>query len=183
MCKPNVAVAGSHRFFDNGCAVFAPPGRGMSHNDRTPQGVGVWPASIPRERQLARRNGGPGVQVRNRRHESGRASSRWRLGERTAGQREFHWDVGPSPCRRSEACSRCRPTRSSSRSAGPSSGASSWSSRGLSRVSRSCPRCWWRSRSPCWSALPSTSCCGNWARRTCPVRVPRSARSPRSARW
>ncbi len=41
-------------FFDNGCAVFAAPERGMSHNGRTPQGVGVWPASVPGERQLTR---------------------------------------------------------------------------------------------------------------------------------
>jgi hypothetical protein len=62
--KPNDAVQ-AHQywpgFFDNGCAVFTPPGRGMRHNVRTPQGVGVWPASIPRERQLARQNGVAGV--------------------------------------------------------------------------------------------------------------------------
>jgi|SRR5208283_3244216 len=70
MCKPNVTVqthphcpgaAATGGSIDNGCAVFAPPGRGMSHNVRTPQGVGPWPASIPREGQLTQQNGGPGV--------------------------------------------------------------------------------------------------------------------------
>ena len=68
MRKPNDAVqAHPYRpgaaagFFDNGCAVFTPPGRGMSHNGPTPQGVGSWPASIPRERQLTQQNGGPRV--------------------------------------------------------------------------------------------------------------------------
>ncbi len=53
------------RFFDNGCAVFAAPERGMSHNGRTPQGVGVWPASVartPRERQLRRQTVGASVE-------------------------------------------------------------------------------------------------------------------------
>ncbi len=64
MYKPIDAVqARPHwpRFFDNGCAVFAAPERGMSHNGPTPQGVGSWPASIPRERQLTRQVGGLGV--------------------------------------------------------------------------------------------------------------------------
>jgi hypothetical protein len=64
MCKPNDAVQAHPYwpgFFDNSCAVFAPPGHGMRHNGRTPEGVGTWPATIPRERELARQNGGPRV--------------------------------------------------------------------------------------------------------------------------
>ena len=59
--RPSAAAGFFAQPFDNGCAVFAAPERGMSHNDRTPQGVGVWPASIPRERQLTQQNGGAGV--------------------------------------------------------------------------------------------------------------------------
>lgn len=43
----------------NGYAVSAPPARAMSHNRRTLQDVGAWPACIASERRLTRKNGGP----------------------------------------------------------------------------------------------------------------------------
>jgi hypothetical protein len=61
MCKPNVAVEGATGSSITVLQFLLPAARGMSHNGRTPQGVGVWPASIPRERELARQIGGPGV--------------------------------------------------------------------------------------------------------------------------
>ena len=44
---------------NNGYAVSAPPGRAMSHNRRTLQDVGAWPACTASERRLTEENGGP----------------------------------------------------------------------------------------------------------------------------
>ena len=54
---PLCPACGDRRLFDNGYAIFAPPGRGMSHNGRTLQDVGLFVLM----RQLTRLNGGPGV--------------------------------------------------------------------------------------------------------------------------
>jgi len=46
-------------FADNGYAVLAPIAVAMSHNRRTLQDVGAWPACIASERRLTQKNGGP----------------------------------------------------------------------------------------------------------------------------
>jgi hypothetical protein len=46
-------------FGDNSYAVSARTALAMSHNRRTLQDMGAWPACIASERRLTQKNGGP----------------------------------------------------------------------------------------------------------------------------